>query len=625
MATLLMRASRADGTGGGTDKKRRARKGKNAQKRQPQRGLGVAQLEKLRLQEQSLLCATTSATTSSSYSVRLYTPAAELTMSRCDADVAQTVLSLAYGAAASCLMRENGGQSSSSGNTHLQSLQEKSNGEPLEASNRLAASRAALASCLRSQNSKFSAAAAANVPFFSSSVQQLTGAANPLEVVVYDCEGKTHEKEEEAHELRSRLRGHSGELTSSNAPPPPFCIYSAAIQNLKELAAATGSPVDSAAAAGYKLQLSPVFKDVSRIPIAITDPHYIESLLGSDHILPHGTTRKRVELPVVGASPNADKPKELHSFQNLQTSKPGAAWSSPDKASGRKRPWLAIQENGRQESEASQALDLNAPAGGELDNELNIDRHCPPVTQDLVFENRVGAHYTTGIVRSALGNSCLSSVKMKASSSCSVLPWQDSERPSSASGYFSDMALYTAAAAAAENGVLFKQSSASPSVARDSCSSATGPASYLTLSRSSRCLNETPETPSPVGKESICSSNFLTLGISNSFYPRDGWHEPEESTQDTMMSINLDVSKLKQRSSSGCEGDEGLQTRSPITQELDAVDLEKHRSMRSGSALQSQNVFSPARSSSSFGANNSLRCAGTGADDILDLRLKLAL
>ncbi|KAL3684909.1 hypothetical protein R1sor_002931 [Riccia sorocarpa] len=654
MATLLMRASTADGTGGAVDKKRRSRKGKNAQKRQPQRGLGVAQLEKLRLQEQSLLCAPVS-TTSSSYSVRLYTPAAaDLITTRCEADVSQTILSLANGAAAaSSLMRENGLTTSGHGEqspnssgmscrTHLQSCHQLQGGKCDGGESRLLASRA-LASCLSSSSqptSKFSSAA--NVPLLSTSL--LTGhASSPLQDVGYDCEGRSHGLKVEDHELRVVLPGGAcAEITTNTShAAPSFYIYSAAIQNLKDAAAAAAAAaatpvVDSAApasAAGYKLPS--FFKNVSRIPIAISDPtQYIETLLGSDHILPHGTTiSKRVELPMVGASPNADRPKELHSFQNLQTNSSIRAWpTSPDKASGRKRPWSSIIENGRHESPAaaSQALDLNAPA---RDNEqllnIHVDRHCAPVTQDLVPENHVGAHYTTGIVRSALGNSCLSLVKMRASNSSGALPlWQDSDSPSSASGYYSDMSLYTAPAAA-DNSVCFKQS-ASPSVARDGCSSvSSGPASYLTLSSRSpsRCLNnESETTPSPVRKESsICSSNFLTLGMSTTtFYSPvgNGWHESEESTQDTMMSM----SKLKRSSSSGCDGDEGLQICTSITQELSAVELEKHKSLRNGLALQREHVFSPV-SSSSLSANSPLRSAGTGhgAEDILDLRLKLAL
>jgi hypothetical protein len=85
MATLLMRPAE----GGNADKKRRARKGKNAQKKQPQRGLGVAQLEKLRLQEQSLLCVTPP-----SYSLRLSANDLDNPLARCSNDVTQNVVSL---------------------------------------------------------------------------------------------------------------------------------------------------------------------------------------------------------------------------------------------------------------------------------------------------------------------------------------------------------------------------------------------------------------------------------------------------------------------------------------------------------------------------------------------------
>ncbi|BFI24570.1 hypothetical protein MPTK2_1g12830 [Marchantia polymorpha subsp. ruderalis] len=593
MATLLMRAT----DGASADKKRRARKGKNAQKKQPQRGLGVAQLEKLRLQEQSLLCPT------SSYSLRLCTPP-EHSMSRCDGEVAQTVLSLTNGQAAASSLRDSGvSRLALSGHSSSQSLstQGKCNAHNTHDHAAVDAKRVAsrALACIN-QSSKFSAA---NVPFFSSVL-----ATAPLQV--YDAQGQGLDDDDrrvgQGLGEHSTSNNASTTTTNNNNTNAPVYIFSA-IHNLKGAA----TPVNDSA--GYKLH--PVFKDVSRIPITITEPtHYLESLLGSD--VPH-IPRKRIELPVVGVTPNVDKPKELPSFQSHPSIE---AWTSPDKESGRKRPWLAIQqEKGRQASHA-QALDLNAPAG---ESEMgHSDRHCAFGSPDMLSDNRggAGAHYTTGIVRSALGNSCLPLVKLKSCSS--VSPWHDSESPSSASGYFPDLGSYP------ENGLLFKQSCPSPSMAKDSCSSATGPTSYLTLNRK-RCLND-PESPSPMGKESICSSNFLTLGMSSSFHLAEGWHEPEGSTQDTLMSMSADGSRLKQSSSSGCDADDGspLQLRTPLSvkQESGAVDLEKHKSLRTGCAVESENVLplgSPP--SNNFSGNRPLKSARIRDEDILDLRLKLAL
>ncbi|CAM6099712.1 unnamed protein product [Calypogeia fissa] len=524
MATLLMRPG--DGGSSG-DKKRRARKGKNAQKKQPQRGLGVAQLEKLRLQEQSLLCPTPP-----SYTLRLSATDSDHHMVRCDTDaVTQTVLSLttsnvhgqagggggstskggvrgaeATGGTLSRLSAFSGHSTSQSCLSPHLSLNDHhmskcSDAEAFHAAAKRAVASRALA-CL-SQTSKFSSV---NASFFSNVLT-----ATQLQLL----ETQAQAQQIVAEERRAAAAAvASGAVEHSSGNATAAFIFPAVNNYLKE------APANHVNSEGLKLH--PLFKD-------------------------H-----------VGASASivrTNSAKELSSFQSYASQQ---AWPSAEKVVGRKRPWLALQQENSRHGCYAQALDLNAPVE-DSDAGYNERR---PVGPNQAPEFRVGAHYTTGIVRTALGNSSVPGVaKIKVCSSGSY--WQDSESPSHVTAYFPEMGVY------AENAIGFGNCPSQSSMIKDSCSSVTGPSSYFSGNRQqATCFKDNPEScmmiPSPlVEKVSICS-NFLTLGISSSSYPdrSNGWNEPEESIQDNTPTSMNDVSRLKQQqqqetttTSGGCEGD----------------------------------------------------------------------
>jgi hypothetical protein len=329
MATLLMRPA----DGGNADKKRRARKGKNAQKKQPQRGLGVAQLEKLRLQEQSLLCATPP-----SYSLRLSATDLDHPLARGSSDVSQTILSLTTsnvhaqapgGVPGSSVLRvgEAGTLSRLSALNGHSTTQRCLSQTPLgHEVNKAIASRAL--ACLSQSSNKF---ASVNASVFSNVLT-----ATQLQIL--ESQAQAQQKVDER-----RAAEQSGNAASYILP---------SISNyLKE---APGNRVNDE---GFKLL--PAFKN-------------------------H-----------VGATTNiarTDSTKELSSFQSYPSQQ--QAWPAAEKVSGRKRPWVAIQENGGQGCYA-QTLDLNAP----VEESDAGENERSPIQPDDPAEFRVGAHYTTGIVR----------------------------------------------------------------------------------------------------------------------------------------------------------------------------------------------------------------------------------
>lgn len=261
MATLLMRPAE----GGSADKKRRARKGKNAQKKQPQRGLGVAQLEKLRLQEQSLLCPTPP-----SYALRLSATDSDHPMVRCDADVSQTVLSLTPsnvhaqgggggssssvvrgGEAAGTLCRLsalNGHSATQSClSPHLTHDMSKGSGEAMHAAAKRALASRAL-TCL-SQSSKFSSV---NGSFYSNVLT-----ATQLQILENQAQAQQQGDE------RRAAAASAGEPFGSAAA----YIFPSVNNYLED---ASGNHVGDE---GFKLH--PLFKDHVRtsIPLTCTDLH----------------------------------------------------------------------------------------------------------------------------------------------------------------------------------------------------------------------------------------------------------------------------------------------------------------------------------------------------------------
>ncbi|KAJ7524850.1 hypothetical protein O6H91_17G024700 [Diphasiastrum complanatum] len=113
-----------------------------------------------------------------------------------------------------------------------------------------------------------------------------------------------------------------------------------------------------------------------------------------------------MDMPATLGIPSiGQRPKELSSFQNY----PGnnQVWAYEDKMSTLKRKWQSMQEN-----QAIFAMILDPSAGiGDCDrNQHKIDLYGESQTPEIV---NAGAHYTTGTVRNALGSSHWPPTKVK--------------------------------------------------------------------------------------------------------------------------------------------------------------------------------------------------------------------
>ncbi|KAH8958703.1 hypothetical protein BDL97_06G039900 [Sphagnum fallax] len=210
------------------------------------------------------------------------------------------------------------------------------------------------------------------------------------------------------------------------------------------------------------LQLVP--KDAGDGISTLTNLHCFESPLGSGN---------------VGAS-NIDRPRELSSFQSFSSN---PILPSIEKTCGQKRPWYSLKESLSKQL-CSKSLDLNVPAG---ENNAGNEGCTPNVVQSP--ESPRGANYTTGIFRSALGNS-LPLLKLKAHSALST--WQETDLP------------------------IFRAVQSEVGLVKDSHPSAHH-SSALTLNRR-RCLSRS-EVPALMGVDLQLSGDFLTLGLPSCSYP----------------------------------------------------------------------------------------------------------
>ncbi|CAK9229559.1 unnamed protein product [Sphagnum troendelagicum] len=210
------------------------------------------------------------------------------------------------------------------------------------------------------------------------------------------------------------------------------------------------------------LQLVP--KDAGDGISTLTNLHCFESPLGSGN---------------VGAS-NIDRPRELSSFQSFSSN---PILPSIGKTCGQKRPWYSLKESLSKQL-CSKSLDLNVPAG---ENNAGNEGCTPNVVQSP--ESPRGANYTPGIFRSALGNS-LPLLKLKACSALST--WQETDLP------------------------IFRAVRSEVGLVKDSHPSAHH-SSALTLNRR-RCLSRS-EVPALMGVDLQLSGDFLTLGLPSCSYP----------------------------------------------------------------------------------------------------------
>eukprot|EP00246_Nothoceros_aenigmaticus_P003002 TRINITY_DN1392_c0_g1_i4.p1 TRINITY_DN1392_c0_g1~~TRINITY_DN1392_c0_g1_i4.p1 ORF type:complete len:341 (-),score=41.65 TRINITY_DN1392_c0_g1_i4:130-1038(-) len=204
---------------------------------------------------------------------------------------------------------------------------------------------------------------------------------------------------------------------------------------------------------------------------------------------PSQVQRSRCALPKVGSN----KLKELSSFQSFASN---GVWSSGEKILGRKRPWIATQDR----HNFPGTFDLLDQNGGDDEEALRMMHENLCAISAL--DDQSGVHYTTGIVRTALGKtSCMSHGKIK--QPCSTSQWQDSSSPSSGSGCLSDKSVFQT-----------PSSLSKICTGKDSCSSAS-PSSLYSVGRIG-CMDA--EEVLEVGGLTTSENDFLSLGLSSCGY-----------------------------------------------------------------------------------------------------------
>ncbi|XP_024382135.1 uncharacterized protein [Physcomitrium patens] len=212
----------------------------------------------------------------------------------------------------------------------------------------------------------------------------------------------------------------------------------------------------------------------------------------------------RAEVPT-GVAINCGRPKELSSFQSFSSNN---TWSATEKVPGQKRPWYDIKED-TCKSMHSEDLDLNAPAGEVQVAQSGCyggvsDGHVSPV----------GVHHTTGVSGGGPSNTLLL-LKDKA-----CAPWQEN--------YTQNLSIITDVGFHSVESFL-KVSCPSKSKIKDCCSSVCSPCGSPVTRQ--RCLSS-PDVPMLTGAET--SGDFLTLGISSRSYPTSPQFGVEVDSKESM-------------------------------------------------------------------------------------------
>ncbi|XP_024398461.1 uncharacterized protein [Physcomitrium patens] len=200
----------------------------------------------------------------------------------------------------------------------------------------------------------------------------------------------------------------------------------------------------------------------------------------------------RAEVPVAGVVTNCGRPKELSSFQSFSSNN---TWSASEKICGQKRPWYDLNEN-TSKSMHSEGLDLNAPVG-----KVEAVQSGCYASLSQGHESTAGIHHTAGITGSGLDNT-LPLLKDKA---CAALQENEAQNLSTTT----DVDYHSVES-------FLKVSCPTKSKIKDCCSSVCSPCeSPITRQR---CLSSS-EVPMLMEADHETSGDFLTLGISTRSYP----------------------------------------------------------------------------------------------------------
>ncbi|XP_024373431.1 uncharacterized protein [Physcomitrium patens] len=267
-----------------------------------------------------------------------------------------------------------------------------------------------------------------------------------------------------------------------------------------------------------------VVKDVAGAPVfTLTNVQCYES--SQDPAIVGRLPRDRTNVPVVvGATSNSDRPKELSSFQSFSSKH---SWSPPHKSSGWKRPWQALHEL-TCKVQQSDIMDLN----GEIDAS-DKDFGCGGVPQSQQ-QSAAETHHSDGIVRIVSKDSLPSLPKIRVCESC------DDNR--------SSKRITVRDVSFCSDEALFKGCRKSESKSKDNCSIFFPPGSLIPNWR--RCLSS-PEIPLFAGSDHQKSGDFLTLGLSS--YPTSLHLEVEASSPDAVVPEgNLKIKQMDIRSAKEC-------------------------------------------------------------------------
>lgn len=614
MANVAHEQEKAGSQKASTEVRSRSRKGRNAQKKQPQRGLGVAQLEKLRLQEQSKLEAACFA------SLQGLPPAFGFADQSIGGICFQPMKSIAMSHHPSALSFCNDRAENVSHYLGGDSRQFGKDGDMFRTIISLANSDHSTAGSFARHGQE---GVALMLPRSRESMEQSYGTTSmrtgpslaswPGSKGQGSC-GTYAEESSCGKQLRMACRGSPPSPTAKSLFPNALSAGGHLVDSLasnveqveqQRLSEAEkdsvhkfqvcSNGVGDAAGVGDTKLLPAAGKYGAGLLFTSNGIQCFESSSGPAKL--RRLSQDRTDLPsVVGLAKNFGRPKELSSFQSFSSNN---TWLATEKICGQKRPWNDLKVN-TSKCMHSESLDLNATAA-----EVEV-AHDAGVAHGL--ESPVGVHDAPGISRSGLGYA-LPLLKDKGCAS-----WQETEVQN----------LSTTTDVGFHSGDSFLKVSCPPqSRIRDCCSSVCSPCGSPVTRR--RCLSS-PECHAPVAVEHETSGDFLTLGISSRSYPTSPQYEvnSKESTSPDM------VHQAKRVINSEAEVDNSLHL------QMSNRHQESAPSVTGG-------VYSPSCTDNSFFSAVGLSCRFTSTSssnvtedypkqigseerrEFLDLRLKLTL
>ncbi|KAJ7550910.1 hypothetical protein O6H91_07G124600 [Diphasiastrum complanatum] len=280
----------------------------------------------------------------------------------------------------------------------------------------------------------------------------------------------------------------------------------------------------------------------------------------------------QLHLPVMGISSFGDMPKELSSFQNISTSQ---GWTSAGKSSERKRPWLATQHPASLEIKFN---DLGSNGLREINGHLN---HQILKSQHSDCE---ASHLTSTVFLHDLGDSAIPYLKINSCISAPIC--QDSRISSFTSGFCPDPLLF----------IDFKRNVGSKN-------------GYP-------ARNPTTET-SP----QTISDNFLSLGPSSTSAYDFGLHNLGGSESSSLRHDRRGLEEMTSQQDSVDERKSNI----PFTNEQTDLLLPKHPFIRSDVKGKPPGIMASGKSEE-FRLGEHVRQPGASDQlQFLDLSLKLAL